>query len=257
MNQKTLDEMYAFFENHVKGFQFTEKDRELMRSIKYEHTMRVTKLCVEIGKSVFDKEEEIMLCQIIGLFHDIGRWKQYFVYRKFLDYETEDHAKLSVDVLIENNVLESFDEYHRKIILDSIFEHNKIAIKNINDGYILKFAKIIRDADKIDNYIVEYDNFDSKDKNKRIEAIFPESSGISDEVYEAIRKRELVDSRFRRNNNDFKFAKLAWIFDMNFPKSFQIVKENQYVDKFYNNIKHADSRMIELYKLIKDFVDEK
>lgn len=256
IDENIVKEMYNFFEDYIRRFDFNGEDSKIMRLLKYEHTMRVAKLCKELSKTIFDKKEDEYLSEIIGLFHDIGRWKQYYKYKTLKDDDSEDHAKLSVEVLKENNVLYKLNKTQQKFVLDSIYEHNK-KYTNIKDDRCLIFAKIVRDADRIDNYKVECEIFDAVDKNRKVLHIFPETKGLSKEVYETIKEKKLVDNKDRKNINDFKFAKLAWIFDMSFKRSFEIIKENGYIDKIFNNIKEPTKEMEELYGIIKEFVDEK
>ena len=75
-------------------------------------------------------------------------------------------------------------------------------------------AKIIRDADKLDNFRVK--------KEEKIENIFPgiahsiediENSKLSDQVYECIKKNKCVNIRNRITVLDYWVCVLAFIFD--------------------------------------------
>ena len=41
---------------------------------------------------------DVQLAEIMGLFHDVGRFRQYSIYKTFNDAQSEDHADLGLKV---------------------------------------------------------------------------------------------------------------------------------------------------------------
>ena len=71
-----------------------------------------------------------------------------------------EHAEFGVKVLFEDNLITKFieDRKYDNIISKAIYNHNKFKIEdNLNDIELLH-CKIIRDADKIDNFRVKQDD---------------------------------------------------------------------------------------------------
>lgn len=91
--------------------------------LKLEHTYRVKDNILELGQSLNLDEKSLMLCELIGLYHDLGRFIQYSEFDTFSDAITGSPGELSVIVLVENDVLKCLEEREREIILEAIRYH--------------------------------------------------------------------------------------------------------------------------------------
>ena len=117
---------------------------------KQKHSLRVMQISEEIARDLKLNQEEIKLAALIGLLHDIARFEQYTKYKTFRDLDSIDHGDYGAKIL-EKEIrkyieLPQYDE----IIIKAVKNHNKYKME---DGLSEKeelFAKIIRDADKID-----------------------------------------------------------------------------------------------------------
>ena len=129
---------------------------------------------------------------MIALLHDIGRFKEIHCTNGF-DSVGFDHAAYGVKLLFEDNLIRDFiaDSSYDEIIKNAIGNHSRIAIQDGLGDRCLLHAKIIRDADKLDNFRVK--------KDEEIEAIFPgrvnskediEQSVLSDRVYAAVASKK-------------------------------------------------------------------
>ena len=112
------------FENYVSLF--NPNDAKI--KLKIEHIKRVSELSKEIAKSLNLNEEQIRLAEVIGLFHDIGRFKQVEKYNTFRDRDSENHAVLAIQVLFEENLIEKFKIIDYKDAKNDVLPF----IKNIN-----------------------------------------------------------------------------------------------------------------------------
>ena len=198
--------------------------------LKIDHIKRVAIMSKKIAQNLHLSEEQINLAELIGLFHDIGRFKQAELYNTFNDRISINHAKLSVKVLFDENLIDKFnvEEKYKKIIKLAILNHNKSKIdENLNDDEML-FAKIIRDADKLDIYytICEYD----------FESIFwyPDfdCGSISDLIMNDFIKYHFVNYNNIKTNSDQIPIFYAYIFDFYFDFSLKFLKEKKYLEKF-------------------------
>src|SRR5574344_62848 len=125
------------FDKYVNTFDMTNYDI----NYKYHHSYRVCELSDTIASSLNLSDEDKYLAHVIGLLHDIGRFKQLEVYHTMNDIESVDHALYGADLLFKDNLIDR-----------AIKNHNKLVIEDGLNSQELLQAKIIRDADKIDIY---------------------------------------------------------------------------------------------------------
>ncbi|MDY6799732.1 MAG: HD domain-containing protein [Bacteroidota bacterium] len=206
--------------------------------IKADHCRKVSHEIVGLAKSMELEQNDILLAETIGLFHDVGRFKQYVKYKTFSDSKSQNHAELAIEVLNENNLLEDLSGYEVEIIHQSILNHNKAEIVLKNNEDVIFFSKLIRDADKLDiwrliteYYMVKEQNAETK--NQTLELELPDNDEISDEVFQAIINKQVVLKESMRTLNDFKLLQIGWLFDLNFDYSIKRLHEKKYLDKIF------------------------
>ena len=167
-------------------------------------------------------------------------------------------------MLFEDNMIRDFigDDSYDEIIKAAISNHSRLSIQEGLDDRCMLHAKIIRDADKLDNFRVK--------KDEKIEAIFPgrvnskeefENSTISSKVYETIKIRKCVDIHDRVTPLDYWVCVLAFIFDLNFKESYEIVKENDYINILIDRFKYSDletkKKMEDIRNIINNYIDSR
>lgn len=202
--------------------------------LKIDHIKRVAMMSKKIAQSLNLDEEYIKLAELIGLFHDIGRFKQAELYDTFNDRVSVNHAELSVKVLFDENLIDTFnvEKKYRKVIKSAVINHNKNRIDdNLTDEEML-FAKIIRDADKLDIYytICKYD----------FKNIFwyPDFNcpQISDIIMKDFINSNFVNYGNIKSNSDQIPIFYAYIYDFYFDFSLRYIKEKKFLDKFTNRV---------------------
>ncbi len=225
-----IDKAYIEFDKYASHF--NPNNRRI--KLKIDHIKRVAVISREIAQNLNLNEEQVKLAELIGLFHDIGRFKQVELYDTFNDRESINHAELSVKVLFDENLIKNFnvEEKYKKIIQKAILNHNKDKIDTgLNDDEML-FAKIIRDADKLDIYytICEYD----------FQSIFwyPDfnSGPINDLIMNNFINKHFVNYSDMKSNSDQILIFYAYLFDFNFDFSLKVLREKKYLDKFTDRI---------------------
>ena len=222
------------FEKYVKPY--GRDNVKICRKI--EHSYRVIEVAEQIAKTLKLEGEDLELTKFIGLLHDIGRFEQIRIYDTFSDKDSIDHADLGVKILFEDGLIRKFieDDKYDNIIYKAIKNHNKYAIEDGLDEKELLHAKIIRDADKTDIYEVYIRDIESNEN-----AIFNydniSKEKISDKVLEVVKEHKLVDRYYTVNEADRYVAALAFIFDFNFKKGLELVKERQYITKLINRVR--------------------
>ncbi|MFR0822128.1 MAG: HD domain-containing protein [Clostridia bacterium] len=226
-------------------------------AIKIKHTYRVVESSEYIAKKIGLGQEDIALAMLIGILHDIGRFEQAKQYHTFVDSKSFDHADFGVEVLFKDNLIREFieDEKYDDIIKKSIRNHNKYTIEEGMNERELIHSKIIRDSDKVDNLNLIY--------LERLE-VFPNRGGIAiekitDKVFNDFVNHKTILNADRITNLDFWISYIAWIFDLNFDASIQLVKEKDYINPFidYVDCKNEDvkNKMEIIRKIANEFLN--
>lgn len=199
--------------------------------LKKEHTMRVCREIHALGKAVGIPLEDIRIAETMALFHDIGRFVQYEKYGTFVDRHSEDHAALSLMVLDKNGLINVFPEDEKNLIREAIACHNAAEIPSCLNKRAAFFARMLRDADKLDIWRVVIDNYTSPDFENRdaVNLGLPDDGKFSTEAFAAIFDHTFVKSNTIRRLNDFKLMQISWVFDLNFARTAALVKERSYI----------------------------
>lgn len=246
-----------------KKFLEQYNEKSIGFELKVIHTYHVVENAREIAIKLNLSDEDIYLAELIGLLHDIGRFEEITFLKQF-DSISFDHASYGVKMLFENNLIRDFieEDNYDEIIKNAIENHNKLSIQGELNDKCLLHSKIIRDADKLDNFRVK--------KEEDIRAIFPgklknkndmENSTLSSKVYTSIKNKECVNIRDRLTILDYWVCVLAFIFDLNFKETFEIVKDNNYIniliDRFNYNYLDTKREMEDIKNILNDFINSK
>ena len=231
-------------------------------ALKVKHTYEVVRKSEYIATGLNLDKENIELAKIIAILHDIGRFEQIKIYKEFNDKKIE-HAEFGIKVLFEDNLIRKFveDKKYDEIISKAIYNHNKFKIEdNLSDVELLH-CKIVRDADKLDNFRVKQED--------KMENIFPKIynektinyENISTNVYEDFMRHKCIKLDDRKTIVDYWVCVIAFIFDLNFDISLQYVKEKNYIDTLIDRIEYKNSdtkqKMEDIRKCAKEYIDNR
>jgi HD superfamily phosphodiesterase len=232
ISQKDVNNFKEWFDTYVCTFKTGDEHQHENIALKEEHTRRVCKEILGIGKDLGLEEHELCLAETAALFHDIGRFEQYACYQTFVDSQSVDHSLLGIKILKENDVLCGLDRPVQDLILRAIRYHNRATLPGEETETCLFFTKLLRDADKLDIWRVVTDYYHQKDgkRNNVIECGLPDTPAISEEVYHDVMNKKIVDVKHVKNLNDFKLLQIGWVFDINFSPTFQRIKTRRYLD---------------------------
>lgn len=187
---------------------------------KYWHTYRVEYYAETLAESLNLNGDAYQTACLCGLLHDIGRFRQVTEYNTFIDQKSMDHGTLGAEILEKEGIVDRFTtkpEQAREIIL-ATREHNKYTISDELDEEELFFAKLVRDADKLD--ILHFWG------NKA------ENGEVSREYFDEIMNEKLVHRKGEKETGlDSILGLLSFIYDMNFRKSFEILNADRIIEK--------------------------
>ncbi len=209
--------------------------------LKIRHTYGVVEANEYIAKKLSLNQEDMELAKLIGLLHDIGRFEQIKSFDCFIDSKTTDHAILANDILFKNELIRKFikEKQYDRIISKSILNHNKLTIDNNLEDRELLHAKIIRDADKIDNFRVKAtDDFENIIDNANREML--ENDVISDKVFHDFMDSKVIVREDRNTYMDFWVSYIAFLFDFNFTSSLAYIKEMDYIHKVMDRLDYKN-----------------
>ena len=229
------------FKEYLQDYDLQYGKMELM----IRHTYGVVNASEYIAKKLLLNNEDIELAKLIGLLHDIGRFEQIRNFDCFIDNKEIDHAILGNEILFKNNRIRSFikDEQYDNIISKSILNHNKLSIEHNLDDKELLHAKIIRDADKTDNFRVKAtDDFENIIDNANREIL--ENDVISNKIFNNFMNSKIIVREDRKTYMDFWVSYIAFIFDFNFVSGLEYIKEKDYINKIVNRLdyKNVDTK---------------
>ncbi len=245
-----------WFNNYVNKFQFSNENDQKQINLKYKHSYNVSKIIEELAKSIKLKEEEIYIAKIIGLFHDIGRFVQYANYKTFSDQDSIDHGKLGVKILEQKGVLVGLQQNAQEIIVKSIYYHNKPELPWKEQSNTLRFCRLIRDADKLDIFSIFVNRYKDKKDNKIAGQHLERKPGISPFVFNQLMAGEVINYNDLKTLDDLKLMQLGWVYDINYKKSFEILKEQEYLESIYKSMVQSRESLT-FYKKVKDYLKDK
>ena len=128
------------------------------------------------------------------------------------------------------------------VIRTAIAKHSDYKLEGIEDSRELMHARIIRDADKLDNCRVKLE-----DPIETMLGVSAEEVGktkISPEVMEQVYRKESILSQTRKTKMDYWISYLAYFFDINYEATFQIIREQNYVDRLINRIPYSNPETV-------------
>jgi hypothetical protein len=252
MNRDNINYFQSWFTDYVSGFYSKGQDQENDWAIqlKEEHSWRVKKEIVDISQRIHLAKNDIFIAEILGLFHDIGRFFQYQKYKTFRDDLSEDHAKRGAHIVTNSDLLTHVTDLEKNIITKGILYHNIHILPQNGDPQCLFFCKLVRDADKLDIWKVVIDYYFRKQNsnhNPVLELGLPDTPGYSNTVLNDLYSGQTSRSHTIKNLNDFKLLQISWVYDINFYPTFREIKKRHYIDKIASTLPETQ----ELKKVIK------
>ena len=215
---------------------------------KVYHSLRVSEICKKIAVSFSLNDEDVLLAELIGLLHDIGRFEQYTKFKTFSDTNSVDHGMLGEQILKKNDYIRSFimDSKYDEVIMCAIRNHNRFIIENDLNERELLFTNIVRDADKVDIFYEATEMF-WNGKGKEMN-----ECDVSEKVYTEFLNGNLVENSLKQNELDKLIGIISFIYDMNFKESFNIIDENMYLEKIINRFNFKNQITKEKIKRIEE-----
>lgn len=242
------------FKEYVK--KYNPEDEKI--KIKIVHIEKVAENSKRIAQNLGLSQEDVELAELIGLLHDIGRFEQVRLYHTFVDKDSINHGEYGAKILFEDGLIRNFikDNKFDKIIKLAIVNHNRADIEEDLTERERLHAKIIRDADKTDIFRILI----SGDKKAIWEKADLSDDKISDEIYREFVEDKRINYKERKTSADILVSHFNYVYDLNFPETRKIIRDNKYIDKLYQRFKFNDAetmkRFNEIYRLSKECIEQ-
>ena len=234
MKPELRDLLEQRFTEYVLRYMTGSEDHIHAVELKYRHSFLVRDESVAIAMSERMSPDDVANASIAGLLHDFGRFEQYERYGTFSDARSENHALLGLREIEACGILNDNDPDDRELIRCAIEQHNRPAISSEISQRCITFAKILRDADKLDIWRVMSEYYERRDRTFRSRAIeldLPDTEEISPAVLRDVLEGHMVAYEHARTVNDFKLLQMGWVYDLSFRYSFETVLQRRYLER--------------------------
>ena len=234
MNRQQTDKIKTWFDGYTARFYGDDEYINANIKLKDVHSRCVCGEMRHLAEALALSENQKAIARVIGLLHDVGRFEQFKRYRTYKDFESVNHCTLGVEVLRQSEILGDLDPAERQIIEKAVEYHGLKELPPSLADQTLLFAKMIRDADKLDVFrvIAQYQKLYEQDRdNFVLEIELADEPRCSPEIIDAILNGQLIDYSRLRTLNDMRLMQLGWVYDVNFPATLERIEQRKFLDK--------------------------
>ncbi len=234
-----LDAFEEWFDAYTGRFFGDDEYVNRHLRLKRAHTRRTRAEIVALAERLGFDANRRRLAETVALFHDIGRFPQFARYRTYNDARSVDHSRLGVAVLRRENVLAPLPSEERLCVETAIAHHNRKSLPPDLNGAALPFAKLIRDADKLDIFRIIVETYRRRRDDPdafSFEIELPDEPRLSPAVLDAVMAGRLVEYAQLRTLSDMRLCQIGWVYDLNFPASLERLREQGFLDRLFDEL---------------------
>ena len=230
------------------------KDQRVGKTI--ELMEKVVDNILILADSLQLNENERVVAETLARFHNIGRL--WILLPENSESKITDHAEASIEYLKLSEPFNKLDDSTQYIIIQAIKNHNKPALPEKESDTILFYAKLLRDADKLEIWRATCEFVIRKADKPNIinELNLSEKNVVTPSFCKLIIEGGIPDKSDLITFNDFIIFQMSWVFDLHFKKSFQILNQKQYIRHLYDSLPKNDS-VIEIYRMIRIYIENR
>ena len=203
--------LLKYFEEYIKKIDMNNN----WAKAKYFHSLKSMDLAKTIATDlgIFD-EEEIVIIELIALFHDIGNFENKN--SNYLDAYSEDKSMRSIEILFDEGLIRKITDETKydNLIKLGIFCHNKDGLPKNIDEKMVCVCNIMKDVYKIEELrmVINYPYIDNRINE------YPSTL-----VYNDFKQFKRVNQKMADNNADNVLIVLSNLFDMNYRISYSLI----------------------------------
>ena len=243
MEQKHLEKFKAWFDEYAAAFYSDDEYNNANIKLKDDHTRRTCEYMRYLAGHLQLDDNQKRIAQAIALFHDIGRFSQFRDYQTYNDPKSVNHCMLGLKVLRRHKILDPLDENEKRIIEKAIQCHGMRRLPGTLNGDSLLFAKIMRDADKLDIFHIvttQYKDYEENPDEFKLEVELPNVPEYSSDIVKDILAGKRVDYNVLKTWNDMKLLQLAWVYDVNFIPTLERIKQEKFLESIISYLPQAE-----------------
>ena len=232
MIKSQLDGLVAWFDAYVEPFLSTDDEGVKNIRLKIEHTRKVCEAMALLADGEGLSENESRIASAVALLHDVGRFPQYRRWRTFLDSDSDNHARLAIDVIREENLLAGLDPAEVTLIEEAVRFHNMLAPPAIFKSPTRRYINLIRDADKLDIWriFVELQEQPPEERASAAMLGLDDLPGtVSPPCIASLNSGSIVHLETIACFNDFTLLQISWVYDLSFATSRRLLRERGYI----------------------------
>ncbi len=255
--EELLKECRLEFEEYFQSLITDSPDNHLKIEDIRTHSLRVASNSLLLAKILLQTEEDKHIAEIIALFHDYGKAVMIVEGTESAINIQHNHAGLSAKLIQQMGFYPKLTADVQLIILKSIEGHNKLKLPKLDNEQQTLFARLLRDADKLDIFEISYRFFKEKYGTQPLMTMdLINHVEISDKIIKSVLAGKTAAVEDMKTMNDYRLLLLSMAFDLNFKYTFKILSEKQYIPKIYETLPKRDL-IIDAYRGIKLFVENK
>jgi hypothetical protein len=249
MERADLVVFRRWFDSYVAGYYGSDGKSHGAIHLKEDHTARTCKEITLIGRALELAEADLLLAETIALFHDLGRFPQWGRYGTFIDRDSEDHARLGLAELARFKVLNPIAADEATLVEAAIRHHNAKELPGHLAPRSLFFARLLRDADKLDIWRLVIEEKRRRGDGSRLR---PHSRELLLEIHDG----RIPDFDLVQAPGDMQLLRLAWVYDLNFTATCREVLERGYLEALFEELP-ATEEMNELGGRLTSFLQRR
>lgn len=230
--------LLKYFEEYIKTVDMNNS----FAKAKYFHSLKSMDLAKLIASN-FDSfsEEEIVVIELIALFHDIGSFTSNSY--NLMDKEEEDISMKSINILFDEGIIRKIttDTQYDNLIKLAIFCHNKDGLPQNISEKMVTVCNIIKDVHNIEEIrmVVNYPYIDNRIN------VYPTSL-----VYNEFKLFRKINGKVSDNNADNILIALSNLFCLNYNYSYDVIMEKGYVSKIIDSLIYSDRKVEKFFSQI-------
>ena len=238
------------FEQYVKNFDMNNSNIK----VKYFHSLKTMELAREIATSVgIFNEEEIVVCELIGLFHEIGSFDKNPEFHIIND-NSEDYTTKTLEILFTNGLIRKItsNTKYDGVIKFAIYSLNKIGYPNNLDSKVIRFCDVLKDSHKLDLFrvVINYPYIDTRIDN------YPSAM-----VYDRFKLFKTIENNLTENNSDEVLLILSNIFSLSYRYSYYLARQEKYISRLFESLSYIDDNIkkffTSLQKVLNIYIERK
>lgn len=252
-----LKECRLEFEEYFQSLVSDSPESQIRVEDIRTHSLRVANNSAILAQALLPAEEDQHIAELIALFHDYGKAVLIIQGTESPMNIQHNHASLSAKLVQQMEFYSKLSTEVQLIVLKAIENHNKLKLPKLDNEQQTLFARLLRDADKLDIFETSYRFF--KDKNG-IQPLMTmdllNQVDVSEKIVKSVMAGKTAGVEDMKTMNDYRLLLLSMAFDLNFKYTFRILSEKQYIQKIYETLPKRD-QIIDAYRGIKLFVENK